>query len=73
MAIDGPLRATGQVLIDQLPHMLRLGFDEFEVTNPVLLKRLEAGRLDGLSLFYQPTVKEAGKGAGYSWRRTDRS
>lgn len=70
---EGPMRATGQILIDQLPHMLRLGFDEFEITHPVLLKRLEAGETGGLSLFYQPAVKAAGKGAGYSWRRNDRS
>ena len=31
---EGAIRATGQVLVDQLPHMLRLGFDEFEVSHP---------------------------------------
>jgi len=66
---DGAVRATGQVLIDQLPHMLRVGFDEFEVSHPVLLKRLEAGQVGGLSLHYQPAAKPADKGAGYSWRR----
>ena len=29
---EGAVRATGEVLVDQLPHMLRVGFDEFEVT-----------------------------------------
>ncbi|TIL30954.1 DUF934 domain-containing protein [Mesorhizobium sp.] len=66
---DGAVRATGQVLVDQLPHMLRLGFDEFEVSNPVLLKRLEEGRTGGLPLSYQPTVKPEAKGPKYSWRR----
>lgn len=65
----GPLRATGQVLIDQLPHMLRVGFDEFEVSHPVLLKRLQSGQLDGLDLFYQPAAKAADKAGKYSWRR----
>jgi uncharacterized protein (DUF934 family) len=65
----GPLRATGQVLVDQLPHMLRLGFDEFEVSHPVLLKRLEKGETGGLGLYYQPTAKSAAPGAKYSWRR----
>ncbi|WP_315925133.1 DUF934 domain-containing protein [Mesorhizobium sp. SP-1A] len=65
----GPLRAVGQVLVDQLPHMLRVGFDEFEISNPVLLKRLEEGRTDGLPLFYQPSAVPAGKAGGYSWRR----
>lgn len=66
---DGAVRATGQVLIDQLPHMLRVGFNEFEVSHPVLLKRLEAGQVAGLPLHYQPAAKPADKGAGYSWRR----
>ena len=35
------------MLVDQLPHMLRLGFNEFEVSNPVLIERLEAGRIGG--------------------------
>lgn len=66
---EGPLRAVGQVLIDQLPHMLRVGFSEFEISHPVLLKRLSEGRLDGLPVYYQPssdTTQAAGK---YSWRR----
>jgi uncharacterized protein (DUF934 family) len=69
---EGAVRATGAVLIDQLPHMLRLGFDEFEVSHPVLIKRLEEGRTGGIAEYYQPTAKPAGeptKGAKYSWRR----
>ena len=66
----GPVRAVGQVLVDQLPHMLRLGFDEFEVSHPVLLKRLEEGKTGGLPLYYQPTAKPAVPGKKYSWRRT---
>jgi uncharacterized protein (DUF934 family) len=66
---EGAVRATGQVLVDQLPHMLRLGFDEFEVSNPVLLKRLEEGRTGGLPLYYQPTAEPEAKGPKYSWRR----
>lgn len=66
---QGAVRATGQVLVDQLPHMLRLGFDEFEIANPVLLKRLEAGDVGGLPLYYQPTSRPAQAGEKYSWRR----
>jgi len=71
----GALRAVGQVLVDQLPHMLRLGFDEFEVSDPVLLARLERGESGGIALHYQPTAAAAAapdRGAGYSWRRTRR-
>ncbi|MEW9807415.1 DUF934 domain-containing protein [Mesorhizobium marinum] len=66
----GPIRATGQVLVDQLPHMLRLGFDEFEVSHPVLIRRLESGNAGGLGLYYQPTTSQAEKPGAYSWRRT---
>jgi uncharacterized protein (DUF934 family) len=63
------VRATGQVLVDQVPHMLRLGFDEFEISNPVLLKRLEEGRIGGLGLYYQPAAVPEPEGPKYSWRR----
>jgi uncharacterized protein (DUF934 family) len=69
----GRVRAVGQVLVDQLPHMLRLGFDEFEVSHPVLVERLEKGETGGIPLYYQPTAKPAAeptRGGGYSWRRT---
>jgi uncharacterized protein (DUF934 family) len=66
---EGSVRATGQVLIDQLPHMLRVGFDEFEVSHPVLIKRLEAGETGGIPLYYQPAAKPTATGAKYSWRR----
>lgn len=68
----GALRAVGQVLVDQLPHMLRLGFDEFEVSHPVLLRRLQAGNPGGLPLHYQPAARPAAgpaRGAAYAWRR----
>jgi uncharacterized protein (DUF934 family) len=69
----GAVRAVGQVLVDQLPHMLRVGFDEFEISHPGLLKRLEEGRLDGLPMHYQPSVKTAKADKKYSWRRTPSS
>lgn len=66
---QGPVRATGQVLVDQLPHMLRLGFDEFEVSDAVLIRRLEQGLTGGVPLYYQPTAKAADRrGQRYAWR-----
>jgi len=50
----GELRATGDVLIDEIPLMLRCGFDSFEVTNPPTLNALQAGRLPGPPIHYQP-------------------
>lgn len=66
---EGPLRATGQVLVDTLPHMLRVGFDEFDISNPVLLERLEKGDTGGVPLYYQPSAQPSEGGQGYSWRR----
>jgi uncharacterized protein (DUF934 family) len=66
---EGPLRATGDVLTDQLPHMIRTGFTEFSVSNPATLKRLKKGELGGIGLHYQPTAKSAEKAGNYAWRR----
>lgn len=68
-AFGGIVRATGQVLVDQLPHMTRVGFDQFEIAHPVLLRRLEAGEAGGIALHYQPAAKPAANDQVYSWRR----
>lgn len=65
----GAIRATGQVLVDQLSHMLRVGFDQFEVSHPVLLRRLEEGRIDDLPVYNQPAARPAARAGKYSWRR----
>lgn len=63
------LRAVGDVLIDQIPLMLRCGFDSFSVSNATALKRLEEKRLPGIDVHYQPTARPANGGEAYSWRR----
>lgn len=50
----GELRATGDVLIDEIPLMLRCGFDAFEAIDAPTLRALEAGRLPGPAIHYQP-------------------
>ena len=65
----GKVRAVGQVLPDQLSHMLRVGFDELEVSHPVALKWLEEGRVKGLGLYTQPSARKDGPAGKYSWRR----
>ncbi len=50
----GELRAIGDVLIDEIPLMLRCGFNSFEVVNAPTLRALEAGRLPGPPIHYQP-------------------
>jgi uncharacterized protein (DUF934 family) len=53
----GELRAGGDVLLDEIPLMLRCGFDSFEVVNEPTLRALKRGHLPGVSLFYQPSVE----------------
>lgn len=68
---SGEIRAVGDVLIDQIPLMLRCGIDSFAVANEVALKRLEQHRLNGIPLHYQPAARETGnqRPESYSWRR----
>ncbi|MDK4727412.1 DUF934 domain-containing protein [Rhizobium phaseoli] len=63
------LRAVGDVLIDQVPLMLRVGIDSFSVSNATALKRLAENRLPAIPHHYQPAVRDAEAGKGYSWRR----
>ncbi|MBA5803114.1 DUF934 domain-containing protein [Rhizobium changzhiense] len=63
------LRAIGDVLIDQVPLMLRVGIDSFSVSNATALKRLSENRLPAIPHHYQPAVRDADAGKGYSWRR----
>lgn len=65
----GEIRAIGDVLIDQIPLMLRCGIDSFAVSNPTALERLAEGRLPGIHKHYQPAARPADKAGGYSWRR----
>jgi uncharacterized protein (DUF934 family) len=52
----GELRAAGDVLLDEIPLMLRCGFDSFEVVNEPTLRALRRGALPEASLVYQPSV-----------------
>lgn len=65
----GEIRAVGDVLIDQIAHMLRVGFTSFEVTNAVALARLAAGRRGGIPLHSQPSAAAPATIGKYSWRR----
>ena len=65
----GIIRAVGDVLIDQIPLMMRTGFSQFEVANPTALKRLAEGRIGGLPIHYQPSGRADETAERYSWRR----
>ncbi|KGF66889.1 oxidoreductase [Hoeflea sp. BAL378] len=69
LGYEGELRAVGAVLLDQIPLMLRTGFDSFEVSHAPTIERLKQNRLPGIDLHYQPSVDRTEAGQGYSWRR----
>ena len=50
----GELRAVGDVLLDEIPLMLRCGFTSFEIVNPPTLRALEHGPPPQFLLAYQP-------------------
>jgi hypothetical protein len=51
----GELRATGQILRDQFPFLIRAGFDAFEVTKPADAAAF-AETIGRYSVFYQPAT-----------------
>ena len=53
---EGEVRATGDVLLDQLPLMLRAGFDAFEIVDKATIAALERGLLPAVSRVYQRGV-----------------
>ncbi|MBC7280476.1 DUF934 domain-containing protein [Hoeflea sp.] len=72
LGYTGELRAVGAVLLDQVPLMLRTGFDSFAVSHAPTIARLTENWLPGIDLHYQPAVDRTEQGQGYSWRRTAR-
>jgi phosphoadenosine phosphosulfate reductase len=54
---SGELRATGDILYDQLQLLARCGFDAFEITHAATIRLLETGRGPDLELFYQPSQR----------------
>ncbi len=70
----GELRATGDVLIDEIPFMLRCGFTTFEATDAPTIRALETGRLPGPAIHYQPaSAPGEAQAGGRPWLWVDRS
>ena len=69
LGFKGEIRAVGDVLIDQVPLMLRCGIDSFAVSNETALRRLSEGLLPGIDNHYQPTARPSADAKSYSWRR----
>ncbi len=70
----GELRATGDILFDQLQFLARCGFDAFEINDPITVRLLEEGHNpDAMQLFYQPGDGREKDVGPSPWRRRSRS
>jgi uncharacterized protein (DUF934 family) len=49
----GDIRAIGDILIDQLPLMLRAGFTSFQIENAATVRFLETSKVPAISRVYQ--------------------
>lgn len=67
----GEVRATGDVLLDQLPLMLRAGFDAFEIANAATIKALESAPVPAVSRIYQRGTVSAPVAGWRSRRRAN--
>jgi uncharacterized protein (DUF934 family) len=56
----GEIRATGDVLLDQLPLMLRTGFDAFEISDAATLRALDLTAVPAISRVYQAGTQSPG-------------
>lgn len=65
----GELRASGDILFDQLQLLARCGFDSFEITNAATLRLLEAGRRPLFEIFYQPALGSETRDPTRPWAR----
>ena len=66
---QGSLRAVGDVLYDQVDHMIRTGFSELEISNEPTLAKLEKGELPGIAQRYQPSLDDEQATNRFAWRR----
>ncbi|WP_181699561.1 DUF934 domain-containing protein [Chthonobacter albigriseus] len=69
LGFAGELRAVGNVLIDQIAFMRRLGFTAFEVTHAVTRRYLIQGKDPAPRHYYQPAVRDEPPAGTRPWLR----
>jgi len=69
---SGELRATGDVLLDQMALMRRVGIDAFDVSHVPTIDALQAGNSADVALHLQPAYEHGEIQSGNrSWARRD--
>jgi len=53
---EGEIRVMGDYIIDQMPYMMRVGIDAFDVQNPIVIKALERGEWPEVTDYLQPAL-----------------
>ena len=69
LGFRGELRAVGDVLIDEIPLMVRTGFNAFDVTNAATLRTLREGGPPRFGLAYQPGLGAETRDPSRPWAR----
>ncbi len=69
LGFRGELRAVGDVLIDEIPLMLRCGFNAFDVTNEATLRALREDGPPRFGLAYQPGLSAETRDPSRPWAR----
>jgi uncharacterized protein (DUF934 family) len=65
----GEMRATGDVLFDEMQLMIRCGFDSFDIVDPETLTLLREGRRASFDRFYQPGLEPEVPAGTRPWAR----
>lgn len=53
---EGEIRVSGEYAIDQMPFMVRIGIDAFEVQDPIVVSALERGQWPEVTAYLQPAL-----------------
>jgi phosphoadenosine phosphosulfate reductase len=53
---EGEIRVFGDYIIDQMPYMMRVGIDAFDVGNPIVIAALERGEWPEVTDYLQPAL-----------------
>jgi phosphoadenosine phosphosulfate reductase len=70
LGFTGELRATGDVLFDEMQFMVRCGFDAFDITDGNTLRLLREGRRAvTFNKFYQPGLEPEVPAGTRPWAR----
>jgi len=68
----GEIRALGHFILDQIPYLLRVGFDSFAVTHEPTMRRLESGDTAEVKVYLQPATLDEARAGERAWARRSR-